>query len=58
MIVRKDSTVGDICGRLHQDFLKRFKYAKVWGKSAKFPGQVLRENHILQDKDIVQINLS
>ncbi len=57
LIVRKGSTVGDICSRLHRDFLRRFRNAKVWGKSAKFPGQVFKESHILMDRDVLQINL-
>lgn len=57
LVIREKSTVADVCNRLHRDFIKRFKYAKVWGSSAKFPGQVLHESHILRDKDIVQIVL-
>ena len=57
LIMRESSTVGDACQRLHKDFLKRFKNAKVWGSSAKFPGQLLHESHVLKDKDVLQINL-
>lgn len=57
LIVREGSTVGDVCARLHRDFLRRFRNAKVWGRSARFPGQVLNEKHVLRDRDVVQINL-
>jgi len=57
LIVRRDSTVQDVSMRLHRDFLKKFKNAKVWGKSAKFPGQVFQGSHVLMDRDILQINL-
>ncbi len=57
LIVREGCTVKDVCNRLHRDFARRFRNAKVWGKSAKFPGQVFRESHILMDRDVIQINL-
>ncbi|RLF87813.1 GTP-binding protein, partial [Thermococci archaeon] len=36
--LKKGSTVLDVAERIHKDFAKNFKYARVWGKSAKFPG--------------------
>ncbi|MBU0461924.1 MAG: GTP-binding protein [Nanoarchaeota archaeon] len=57
MIVRKDSTVRDLCGKLHRDFINQFRYAKVWGKSAKFPGQTKGLDHVLRDGDILEIFL-
>jgi uncharacterized protein len=57
LIVRKGSTIEDVCSRLHQDFVKKFRNAKVWGRSAKFPGQVLHGSHVLMDRDVVQVNL-
>jgi hypothetical protein len=46
-----------MCNKLHRDFVNKFRFAKVWGKSAKFPGQMLMLNHVLEDGDIVQIHL-
>jgi len=40
---------------LHRDFVKNFKYAKVWGNSVKFPGQKVGLEHKLEDHDIVRI---
>ena len=57
LIVKNGSTVGDVCERLHKDFLRRFRNAKVWGSSAKFPGQIFSAGHELADRDVVQINL-
>ena len=56
LIMRYGATIGDMARKLHQDFAKKFKYARVWG-SSKFPGQVLRQHHVLKDKDIVEIHL-
>ncbi len=57
LIVRQGSTIRDVCGRLHREFLRKFKNAKVWGKSAKFPGQVFKDSHVLMDRDVLQVNL-
>ncbi len=57
LIIREGSTIRDVCDRLHRDFAKRFRNAKVWGKSAKFPGQVFKDAHVLMDSDVLQISL-
>jgi len=57
MIVRAGSTIGDICDRLHRDFRKRFRYAQVWGLSAKHEGQRTGMEHMLSDNDIITIVL-
>ena len=38
-----------------QGILKQFKYALVWGSSAKHRPQRVGKEHILEDEDIVQI---
>ena len=45
----------DLTEKIHRDFLLKFKYAKVWGLSAKFPGMQVGISHILKDGDIVEI---
>ena len=57
MIVRYGSTIGDICDRLHRDFRNRFRYAQVWGDSAKHRGQHVGLEHMLYDNDILTIIL-
>ena len=54
LIIKKNSTIKDVCRKLHKDFVKNFKSAKVWG-SSKFPGQKQGFNYVLKDKDILQI---
>ncbi len=58
LILRKGNTVEDMCGRLHKDFLTKFKFVRVWGKSAKFPGQKLSLKHKLREDDIVELHIS
>jgi len=53
--IPEGSTILDLASFIHKDFLFHLKYARVWG-SAKFDGQRVEKNHILQDRDIVELN--
>jgi len=57
LIINKNCTIEKVCNKLHRDFVTKFKFARVWGKSAKFGGQMLRLKHKLLDGDIVEIHL-
>jgi len=41
---------------IHKDFIKRFSFARIWGKSAKHDGQKVGLEHELMDEDIVEIH--
>jgi small GTP-binding protein len=56
LIIRGRVSVRDICEGLHGDFLKHFKFAKIWGPTARFPGQKVGLDQKLKDKDIVEIH--
>jgi small GTP-binding protein len=58
MIIKKSSTVGDVCDIIHRTFRKRFRYANIWGESAKFPGQTVGLRHVLMDGDVITIVVS
>ena len=55
LIIFRNSTVEDVCRKLHKDFVERFRYARVWGKSAKHQGQRVGLNHMLGDGDLLSI---
>jgi uncharacterized protein len=57
LVVKEGTDVGLVCDTLHRDFRGRFRWANVWGKSAKFPGQTVGIDHVLQDEDIVTLVL-
>ena len=58
LVLRKGATIRTLCEQLHRDFVKKFKYAKIWGTSAKFPGQQFRDlDKILNDGDIVELHI-
>jgi small GTP-binding protein len=55
LIIRKNSTVEDVCRIIHRDFEERFRYAQIRGKSARFKGQRVGLDHKLEDEDVVTI---
>ena len=58
LIMWQDCTLKDLCSKLHKDFVNNFKYAKIWGSSARFPGQKFPKlEHDLFDKDIVELRM-
>ena len=57
VIMKEGCSVKDVCIKLHRDFVNRFRFARVWGESAKFPGQRFNLEHRLKNEDVVQIHL-
>ena len=55
LIVKDDSTVEQICNRLHRDFVRKFRFARVKGPSAKFDWQRVGLDHRLKDGDLLTI---
>jgi hypothetical protein len=58
MILKKGNTVEQVCKRIHRDFKERFRYAQVWGTSAKYPGQKVGLDHKLADEDLLTVVIS
>src|SRR5262245_2567415 len=50
------STVHEFAGRVHKDFEEGLKSARVWG-TAVFDGQTVGREHVLHDKDVVELHL-
>lgn len=55
-ILKKDSTIADFANKVHHDFYKKLKLARIWG-SGIFDGQQVGKDHILNDGDIVELHL-
>ena len=55
VVLKAESTVEDVVKEIHKSFLEHFRYARVSGKSVKFAGAAVGLEHVLQDKDIVEI---
>ncbi|BCU68376.1 GTP-binding protein [Sulfolobales archaeon HS-7] len=54
VILRKGATVLDLARTIHSQIAENFKYAKVQGRSVKYPQRV-GLNHVLEDGDIVEL---
>ncbi len=55
IIVKNGATVEDVCVKLHSDFRDKFRYARIWGPSARFPQQQVGLDHELKEGDTVRI---
>jgi ribosome-interacting GTPase 1 len=54
--LRRGSTVLDMAGQVHKDFLDNLKFARVWG-TAVHDGTTVKGDHVLHDKDIVELHV-
>lgn len=50
------SNVKNLADIVHKDFVKNFKYARIWGKSVKHHGMTVGVDHILKEGDIVEFH--
>ncbi len=55
VVLKEGSTVGRLAEIIHKEFLAKFKFARIFGPSAKFLGQSVGLNHVLKDRDAVEI---
>lgn len=55
LVVRSRSSIGDLCHSIHRDFKDKFKYALVWGSSAKHSPQKCGLSHVVDDEDVVTL---
>jgi len=57
IVARKGLTIGDLAKTIHSDFYKRFRYARLWGPSAKFDGERVGIERELSDGDVVEFHV-
>ena len=55
LIVRKDATIEDVCDQIHRGVKESFRYALVWGASARHVPQRVGLGHIVADEDVVSV---
>jgi len=56
LIMHGQITAYDVAARIHRELAKQFLYARIWGPSARFPGQKVGMDRHLQDGDIVEFH--
>jgi hypothetical protein len=55
LVIEEGSTVIEAAKKLHSKLYREFRYARIWGPSAKYPGQRVGPTHVLRDGDIIEI---
>lgn len=55
-VLARGATVREMAEHIHKDVAGRLKYARVWGGGAKFDGQQVDRDHVLVDRDVVELH--
>jgi ribosome-interacting GTPase 1 len=50
------STLVEMAAEVHRDFAENLKSARIWGTGV-FDGQSVKRDHVLHDKDVVELHL-
>jgi hypothetical protein len=50
------STLLELAARVHRDFADKLKHARIWGTGV-YDGQTVKRDHVLHDKDIVELHI-
>jgi ribosome-interacting GTPase 1 len=51
------STVMDLATTVHRQLAEKLKFARIWGTGV-YDGQNTQRNHVLNDKDIIELHFS
>jgi len=51
------STVMDLAAAIHRELAEKLKFARIWGTGV-YDGQNAQRNHILNDKDIIELHFA
>jgi ribosome-interacting GTPase 1 len=55
LILKRGAKVSDAASKIHTHFQRNFKFAKIWGPSAKYPGEKIGIDFMLRDKDLIEL---
>jgi small GTP-binding protein len=55
MALPPGSTVADVAAELHNDLRIECRGARIWGPSAKFEGQVVGRDHVVEADDVIEV---
>jgi ribosome-interacting GTPase 1 len=54
--LRRGSSLLEMAGQVHKDFLSGLKFARVWGE-AVHDGTVVKGDYLLHDRDVVELHM-
>jgi len=55
-VVRAGTTVKELARSIHSDLAEKYRYSRLWGPTSKFAGERVGPDHVLGDRDIVEIH--
>ena len=55
LIMRRNTSIEHVCHSIHRSLVTEFRYALVWGTSAKHNPQRVGLGHVIENEDVVQI---
>ncbi|KAJ2962012.1 hypothetical protein NQZ79_g2735 [Umbelopsis isabellina] len=55
LIIRNGATIEHVCHVIHRTLVSDFKYALVWGASAKHNPQRVGLHHVVLNEDVIQV---
>jgi uncharacterized protein len=55
-VLPEGATVNDLALAVHQELAERLKFARLWGRNARFDGQQVDRHHPLLDGDVVELH--
>jgi ribosome-interacting GTPase 1 len=54
--LRRGGTVRDVAQQVHRGLASDLKFARIWGPSAEFDGQQVSGDHVVADRDVVELH--
>lgn len=54
--LRRGSTLADLAGQIHQDFVEKLKSARIWG-TAVHDASTVKPDYVLHDRDIAELHI-
>jgi len=54
LIMKEGATLAEVAKEIYHGLYKNYKYARIWGESAKYPGEKVGSEHTLKDGDVIQ----
>lgn len=55
VILKKGDTVENAGYSVHKDFVRKMKFARIWG-SEKYQGQMVKKDYVLHDGDVIEFH--
>ncbi len=55
-VLPKESILEELAAKIHKDFVKKIKFAKIWGEEV-FDGQMVQRDYVLKDGDVAEIHI-